>query len=102
MAAVLAYEIKAAALAVAALLATPYLYVYDLVALAVPMAFLVRIGLRDGFLRYEIGALILASLLVFVVPFIHVPTGFVAAVIVALLTCRRAIRFAEVPAKAVA
>jgi len=96
----LAYEIKAAALAVAALLATPYLYVYDLVALAVPMAFLVRIGLRDGFLPYEIGALTLASILVFVVPIVHVPTGLVAAVIVALLTCRRAIAFAKLPAKA--
>ena len=37
-----AFELQAAALATAALLATPYLYVYDLVVLAIPMAFLIR------------------------------------------------------------
>jgi hypothetical protein len=34
-----AFDVQAAALATAALLATPYLYVYDLVVLAIPMAF---------------------------------------------------------------
>lgn len=95
-----AYEIKAAALAVGALLATPYLYTYDLVALAVPMAFLIRIGLRDSFMPYEIGALTLASASVLIVPFVNVPTGLIAVLIVALLICRRAIFFANSPAKA--
>ena len=36
------FEMKAAALATGTLLATPYLYLYDLVALAIPVAFLFR------------------------------------------------------------
>jgi hypothetical protein len=40
------YEIRAAALAIGVLLATPYLYMYDLVVLAVPLAFLCRLGAR--------------------------------------------------------
>ena len=36
------FEIKAATLVTGALLCTPYLFMYDLVALAVPMAFLLR------------------------------------------------------------
>ena len=39
-----AYELKAAALAAGALIATPYLYMYDMVVLAVAVAFL--LGLR--------------------------------------------------------
>jgi len=34
----ISYEIKAAALATGVLLATPYLYMYDLVVLAVPLS----------------------------------------------------------------
>ncbi len=40
------YEIKAAALGCGAMLATPYLYLYDMVVLAVPLAFLFRLGTR--------------------------------------------------------
>jgi len=93
-----AHEIKAAALACAALIATPYLYLYDLVALAVPMAFLIRIGLRDGFLRYEVGGLALASALVLVVPFVNVQTGLVAILLVGALVCRRALASIRTPA----
>jgi len=39
-----AFELKAAALSCAALLATPYLYIYDLVALTIPVAFLLRLA----------------------------------------------------------
>ena len=42
------YEIKAAGLGTAALLATPHLLTYDLVVLAVPLAFLFRLGLARG------------------------------------------------------
>ena len=41
-----AFELKAAGLSCAALLATPYLYIYDLVALTIPAAFLLRLGAR--------------------------------------------------------
>ena len=84
------YEIKAAALAVGALLATPYLYIYDFPVLAVPLAFLMRIGLREGFLAYELSGVAAASALVLGFPFVAVPTGFVAAMIVAALVVRRA------------
>ena len=47
------YDLKAAALGAGALLATPYLYTYDLVVLAVPLAFLWRLGRATGFLPHE-------------------------------------------------
>jgi arabinofuranan 3-O-arabinosyltransferase len=86
-------EVKAAALAVAALLATPYLYIYDFPVLAIPLAFLLRLGLREGFLRGELFAIALACALVLIFPFVAVPTGFAAAVIVAALVGRRAAVF---------
>jgi alpha-1,2-mannosyltransferase len=52
-----AYELKASALATASLLATPYVLDYDLVALAVAIAFFVRHGLNRGFRDYEISVL---------------------------------------------
>ena len=70
-----AYEIKAAALATGALLATPYLYMYDLVVLAVPLAFLCRLGAR-GFLPHELTAIGVACLLIFIFPLIKAPLGF--------------------------
>src|ERR1700704_1813984 len=47
------YTLKAAALAVGTLLTTPYLFMYDIMVLAVPVAFLIRIGLKSGFRPYE-------------------------------------------------
>jgi len=98
----IAYETKAAALACAALIATPYLYVYDLVALAVPMAFVARMGLRDGFLPYEIAILALASAFVLVVPVVNFPTGLMAILLVWSLICRRAVASLRAPAPAMA
>ena len=51
------YSLKAAALATGTLLVTPYLFLYDVMVLAIAVAFLVRIGLGDGFRRYELPAL---------------------------------------------
>jgi alpha-1,2-mannosyltransferase len=51
------FELKAAGLAVASLLATPYVLDYDLVVMAVAIAFLVRLGLVGGFRDYEISLL---------------------------------------------
>lgn len=86
-----AFEIKAAALGAAVLVATPYLYVYDLVVLAVPMAFLAGIGLRDGFLSGELAAFAAAAALVFVAPLVGLPTGFLAIMLLLVLICRRAV-----------
>jgi arabinofuranan 3-O-arabinosyltransferase len=91
-------EIKAAALAVAALLITPYLYMYDFPVLAVPIAFLVRLALHDGFLKYELAALAVVSALIIIHPFIDRPTGLPATLIVAALVARRAWRELHSPA----
>jgi arabinofuranan 3-O-arabinosyltransferase len=85
------YEIKAAALAAASLLATPYLYIYDFPVLAIPLAFLLRIGLAEGFLPVEWPAVAVACGLILVFPVVAVPTGFAAAVMVAALVARRAV-----------
>jgi Glycosyltransferase family 87 len=52
-----AFELKASALALASLLATPYVLDYDLVVLAVAIAFFARHGLQHGFRNYEISLL---------------------------------------------
>jgi arabinofuranan 3-O-arabinosyltransferase len=85
------YEIKAAALGAGLMLATPYLYTYDLVVLAVPLAFLFRLGLTRGFLPYEQIGIGFACLLVLIFPFVEAPTGFAALLIVAALITRRAL-----------
>jgi hypothetical protein len=87
-----AFDIKAAALGTGAMLATPYLYTYDLVVLAIPLAFLIRLGRRDGFLAYEWHGIALACLLVLVFPFVTAPVGFAAVLAVAALILRRALR----------
>jgi hypothetical protein len=83
------FDLKAAALATGALLSTPYLYLYDYVTLAVPMAFLVRAGLATGFLRGEMIGVGAASLLILIFPFVVVPIGPLAILIVAALIGRR-------------
>src|SRR5712675_2613968 len=84
------YPLKAAALAAGTLLITPYLFLYDLMVLAIAVAFLVRIGLRQGFERHELPALGLAAALLFFYPLIAAPIGFVATLIVSGLIVRRA------------
>ena len=85
------YELKAAALGCGALLATPYLYLYDLVVLAVPLAFLFRLGRTRGFLAYEPVGIGIACLLVLIFPFVKAPVGFAAVLVVAALVARRAL-----------
>jgi arabinofuranan 3-O-arabinosyltransferase len=86
----ISYPLKAAALASGTLLITPYLFLYDLMVLAIAMAFMVRIGLRRGFERYELPALGLAAALLMFYPLVGAPTGFVATLIVTVLIARRA------------
>jgi arabinofuranan 3-O-arabinosyltransferase len=85
----ISYPLKAAALAAGALLITPYLFLYDLMVLAIAVAFLVRIGLRQGFARYELPALGLAAALLFFYPLVGASTGFAATLIVAGLIAGR-------------
>jgi hypothetical protein len=81
-----AHELKAAGLAIAALLATPYLFVYDLPVLAVAIAFLYR---DRAFDRIEVAALGLALLSVAAFAFVPAPTGFLATLAVAAIILRR-------------
>jgi hypothetical protein len=93
-----AFEIKAAALGAGAMLATPYLYTYDLVMLAVPLAFLFRLGRTRGFLAYEAAGIGLCFLLILIFPFVKLPVGFFAVLVVAALIARRALAAESVPA----
>ena len=97
------FELKAAALATGALLVTPYLFLYDLMVLAVPMAFLIRLGRSSGHLSGDMPVIGLASLLILIFPLITAPVGLAAILLVASLIVRRAWPFVgscEVWAKA--
>jgi len=87
------YSLKAAALAAGTLLTTPYLYMYDMVVLAIPVAFLIRTGLARGFLPYELPALACAAALVFGFILTGIPLGLAATLIVGSLILRRAGRW---------
>jgi arabinofuranan 3-O-arabinosyltransferase len=84
------YSLKAASLAVGALLATPYLFLYDMMVLAIPVGYLVRLGLAHGFRAYEVPALGVAMLLILVFLFTGLPVGLGATLIVGTLVLRRA------------
>ena len=86
-----AFDLKAAALASGALLATPYLFMYDLVVLAVAVAFLLRFALAREFLsRIEIAALATAGVLILIYPYVKTNVGLAAVVIVMGLIVHRA------------
>lgn len=84
------YSLKAAALAAGTLLTTPYLFMYDMMVLAIPVGFLVRIGLASGFRPYELPALGCALALIVSFVFTGIPVGLGATLIVAGLVLRRA------------
>src|SRR5580704_2170228 len=100
-----AYDLKAAALAVGVLLATPYLHTYDLVVLAVPIAFLLRLGDARGYLPKdspknlpkelpkhlpkELIGIGIACGLILVFPFVKFPVGLAALLLIAALVARR-------------
>jgi arabinofuranan 3-O-arabinosyltransferase len=86
----ISYALKAASLAAGALLITPYLFLYDLMVLAIAVAFLVRIGLDHGFARVELPALGLMAVLLMIYPLLGAPTGFGATLVVTALIARRA------------
>jgi arabinofuranan 3-O-arabinosyltransferase len=85
----ISYPLKAAAVAAGTLLTTPYLFLYDLMVLAIAVAFLVRVGLRQGFARYELPALGLVAALLMFYPLVGAPTGFAATLIVSGLIAGR-------------
>jgi Glycosyltransferase family 87 len=90
-----AFELKASALATASLLATPYVLDYDLVALAVGIAFFVRHGLSRSFRTFEISLLAAA----WMVPLLSrgvagatgIPLGLLVLLAFYVFTLRRAL-----------
>jgi arabinofuranan 3-O-arabinosyltransferase len=84
------YPIKAAALATGTLLTTPYLFMYDMAVLAVPVAFLIRVGLMSGFRNYELPALGAATALLVIYVLTGAPVGLGASTITFALVLQRA------------
>lgn len=72
------------------MLATPYLYIYDFPVLMIPIAFLVSMGLRDGFPAFELPGIAASYGLILASPAVAMPTEFAAATPVAALIVRRA------------
>jgi hypothetical protein len=91
-----AFEIKASALATGSLLATPYVLDYDLVVLALAIAFYARHGLSRGFRDFEISLLAAA----WVVPLMSrglagatgIPLGLLVMLTLYVFTLRRAVK----------
>jgi len=89
-----AFELKAAALAVASLLATPYVLDYDLVVLGIAIAYFARLGLTQGFRACEISLLAAA----WIVPLLSrgvaqataIPLGLLVLLILYIFILRRA------------
>jgi arabinofuranan 3-O-arabinosyltransferase len=84
------FELKAAALAAGVLLATPYLYMYDVVVLAVAVAFLLRHAFERKFLASEIAGLAFAGALILSFPLVPTQLGLAAVLIVFALVMQRA------------
>lgn len=82
----IAFPLKAAGLTVGALLATPYVYFYDLPLLAVALAFLWRARAFD---EPEMVAVLAMILLLGLCAVVTAPLGFAAVVICAALVARR-------------
>ena len=90
-----AFELKASALATASLLATPYVLDYDLVVLAVAIAFFARHCLSRGFRPFEISLLAAA----WIVPLLSrgvagatgLPLGLLVLLTLYVFTLRRAV-----------
>jgi hypothetical protein len=91
-----AFELKAAALAVASLLATPYVLDYDLVVLGLAIAYLVRLGLANGFRSFEISALVAAWIVPLwsrgIAQITAIPLGLSVMLLLYVLIMRRALQ----------
>ena len=85
------YELKAASIATGTLLLTPYLFLYDMMVLAIPAGLLIRTGLEAGFRRYELAWLASSMALLIAFPFTEVPLGLGSTLIVAVLIVRRVV-----------
>jgi hypothetical protein len=89
-----AFELKASALATGSLLATPYVLDYDLVALAIAIAFFIRHGIARGFRSFEISLLAAAWIMPLlsrgVAGVTGIPLGLLVLLTLYMVTLRRA------------
>ena len=83
------FDLKAAALAAGTLAVTPYVYMYDLVVLAVAVAFLLRYALERGFWASEVFGLSAAGALMLSFPYAKTQVGLAAVAIVLALVAQR-------------
>ena len=83
------FDLKAAALAAATLIATPYVYMYDVTVLAVAVAFLLRFALERGLTAAETCGLAAGGALILVFPYVKTQTGLAAVLIVLALIISR-------------
>lgn len=90
-----AFALKAAALAIASLLATPYVLDYDLVVLAIAIACFAGHGLKHGFARYEINIVAMAWIMPLLTRSlagaICLPFGLLVMVAFYIIVIRRAV-----------
>ena len=90
-----AFALKAAALAIASLLATPYVLDYDLVVLAIAIAYVVGHSLQHGFRSYEITILVAAWVMPLltrtVAGAIYLPLGLLVMIALYVIVIRRAV-----------
>ena len=85
------YRLKAASLVAAALITTPYLFIYDLPILTVPVAFLASLGIAQGFVPGERTILVLLALVLVLLP--GQPVGVpLFALLMLLITLRLRLR----------
>ncbi len=83
------FALKAAGLIIASLIASPYLYVYDLTVLVAALAFLFQASGRDGFDDTELMAIAAMGVVTFAYSVTPFPAGVAANAIVAALVYRR-------------
>lgn len=83
------YDLKAAALAAATLIATPYVYMYDLTVLAVAIGFLLHYALKRGFTAAEACGFAAGGALILAFPYVNTQTGLAAVLIVLALIVGR-------------
>jgi arabinofuranan 3-O-arabinosyltransferase len=93
-----AYELKAAGLVTLALIATPYLYIYDFTLLAVAAAFLLRYALARGILVIDAVVFACAYGLLLAYPFVKTQVGLAAALLFVILTAWHIMKPASAPA----
>jgi arabinofuranan 3-O-arabinosyltransferase len=83
------YALKAAGLASASLLATPYLFIYDLLHLTVAVAFVVRHTGLAGLQRSEVSVITGAGVMIFLPMIMPLPMGFAANALIGGLVFAR-------------